>query len=137
MSQLIKPFSFVDKITQAKINLVDSAYAVALSNTLPSLKDVSTIDQVTQIAELGGYKAGGEPVVNVRNFGTDGVFILSGDAVEFKATGGDFPPFRYLVLYQVETGNVIGWYDYDNQVTLTDGNFFRLDVISSGFLRVA
>lgn len=137
MSQLIKPFSFVDKITQAKINLVDSGYAVALSNTLPSLEDVSTIDQVTQIDELGGYQEGGEPVANIRNIGTDGVFILGGDAVEFNATSGAFPPFRYLVLYQVETGDVIGWYDYENQVTLTQGNFFRLDVISSGFIRVA
>jgi len=137
MSQLIKPFSFVDKITQAKINLVDSGYAVALSNTAPSLEDVSTIDQVAQIDELGGYQEGGEPVANVRNIGADGVFILGGDAVEFNATSGAFPPFRYLVLYQVETGDVIGWYDYDNQVTLTQGNFFRLDVISSGFIRVA
>lgn len=137
MSQLIKPFSFVDKITQAKINLVDSGYAVALSNTAPSLEDVSTIDQVTQIDELGGYQEGGEPVANVRNIGTDGVFILGGDGVEFNATSGAFPPFRYLVLYQVETGDVIGWYDYENQVTLTQGNFFRLDVISSGFIRVS
>ena len=137
MSQLIKPFSFVDKITQGKINLVDSGYAVALSNTAPSLEDVSTIDQVTQIGEQGGYQAGGKPVTNVRNIGDDGVFILGGDAVEFTATGGDFAAFRYLVLYQVESGNVIGWYDYDDQVTLTAGNFFRLDVISSGFLRVA
>ena len=92
MSQLIKPFSFVDKITQAKINLVDSGYAVALSNTAPSLEDVSTIDQVAQIDELGGYQEGGEPVANVRNIGADGVFILGGDAVEFNATSGAFPP---------------------------------------------
>lgn len=137
MAQLIKPFSFVDKITRAEINLVESGYAVALSNTAPTREDVSTIDQVTQIDELGGYQAGGEPVANVRNIGTDGVFILGGDAVEFTATTGDFPPFRYLVLYQVESGNVVGWYDYADQVTLTQGNFFRLDVISSGFLRVA
>lgn len=137
MSKLIKPFSFVDKITRAELNLVDSSYAVALSNTAPSLEDVSTIDQVTQIDELGGYQARGEPVANVRNIGTDGLFILGGDAVEFTATGGNYPPFRYLVIYQVESGNVIGWYDYADQVTLTQGNFFRLNVISSGFLRVA
>ena len=61
---------------------------------------------------------------------TGGVYKLTLNDVTFTATPGNIGPFQYVVLYN-DTADVartlIGWYDYETALTITNGNSFTVD----------
>jgi hypothetical protein len=50
--------------------------------------------------------------------------------VVFTAAGGSIAQFRYAVLYNSTpvSGNLIAWWDYGAEVTLTSGNSFTVSL---------
>ena len=62
---------------------------------------------------------------------TDGVTALVGEDAVYTAVGGDFGPFRYAVLYNAtataKAEPLIAYWDYDEDVTITEGNQYTIN----------
>jgi hypothetical protein len=108
-------------------NLGSDTLKVGLSNTAP----VATNTQYSNITEIGagnGYAAGGNAVTVTSSAQTSGTYKLIASNVTFTATSGSIAPFRYAVLYNATPANqnLIGWYDYGTNLTITAGNSFQV-----------
>lgn len=107
-------------------NLASNTLKVALSNTLPVATNAVLAD-ITQIAVTGGYAPG--TLAGVSSAQAGGTYTLSFSTdLTFTASGADFAPFRYLVLYNdtAASQNLIGWLDYGVAYILPDGQGFTL-----------
>ena len=69
-----------------------------------------------------------------------GTYKLVGNSVTFTAAGGTIATFRYAVLYNATAagGNLIGWWDYGTNLTVTSGNSFQVQTDqTNGVLQLA
>lgn len=96
---------------------------MALSNVAPTAND-ATLTDIDQIGSAGGYAPATVTVTNSVQSG--GVYTLAHDAVTFTATGADFEPFRYIVLYNDNNDKLIAWLDYGVSYTLPSGQPFTI-----------
>lgn len=124
MSAMTKFQNTVQALGRGGFNLNSDTLKVALSNVAPVAATGAVIGDITQIAAGNGYTTGGNAVGTNAYSQTAGVGKLTGGNVTFTASGGSFATFRYIVLYDSTTGNLIGFGDYGSGVTLTDGNSF-------------
>lgn len=117
--------SFSEKVVEGNLNL-PGTIKVALSNTTPSVSDVSLTD-ITEISAGNGYTAGGEEVSIGSSSQTGGTYELVADAdTVFTASGGAIAQFRYLVLYESVSELLVGWWDHGSAVDLLDGTSYVL-----------
>lgn len=102
-----------------------------LSNTTPSA-GTHTVraaagaggGALEDLATGNGYTAGGADTTNTSSI-SGGTSSCIGVDVEWTATGGAIPDFRYLILYNVTQGEkLIGWWDYGSVVSLADTQKF-------------
>lgn len=110
-------------LASAAHNLGSNALKVALTNNAPIATD-DTLSDITQIAATGGYAPAAVTVTSSAQ--TGGVYSLVVDAITWTASGADFAPFRYLVLYNDTTVDkrLIAWIDYGTSYTLPSGQPF-------------
>jgi hypothetical protein len=118
---------FVADVANKVHNLGSDTLKVGLTNTAP----VATNTQYSNITEIGagnGYAAGGNAVTVTSSAQTSGTYKLIAGNVTFTATSGSIGPFRYAVLYNSTPANqnLIGWYDYGTNLTITAGNSFQV-----------
>jgi hypothetical protein len=111
---------------------------VAFTNSAPNQATGATISDITQIAGTGGYTAQAlDSVTWSETSAGSGVWRLSSADEVFTATGADFAPFRYVVLYNDTPTSpadpLIAYLDYGSAVTVTNGNTFTVDVGASGW----
>ena len=124
--------SFVEALAEKVHKLDTDVLRVALSLTLPSATN-TVLANITQIAAGNGYVAGGSQATQATLPGgsvqTGGVYKLTLNDGTFTATPGSIGPFQYVVLYNDTATNkeLIGWYDYGAQLTVTAGNSFTVD----------
>lgn len=106
-------------------NLGSDTLKVALTNTAPSLSNTQ-LSNITQIASTGGYAPATATVTSSAQSG--GTYSLAIAAVTFTASGADFAPFRYFVLYNDTATNdeLIGFGDYGVAYTLPNGESFTI-----------
>jgi hypothetical protein len=85
---------------------------------------------ITQIANGNGYTTGGATAALTSSSQTSGVYKLVLVDPSWTASGGSIGPFRYAVLYNDTATNdeLIGWWDYGTNITLTNGNTFTVDL---------
>jgi hypothetical protein len=124
MADWTKFNAFVEGLAEKKFNLGSDTLKIALTNTAPTAATDDTLSDITQIAATGGYAAATVTVTGSSQ--TGGTYTLTHSAVTFSASGADFAPFRYAVLYDDTATNdeLIAYYDYGVAYTLPDGQSF-------------
>lgn len=121
--------AFVQNIGRKLENLHTDALKVMLSNTVPVATNAVKTD-ITEIAAGNGYSAGGGTVPNTSFTQVSGTATLVGDQVVFTATGA-VGPFRYAVLYDSVSNDLIGWFDYASSISLANTDTFTVQFNSS------
>lgn len=117
--------AFVENLAEKVHNLGSDTLKIALTNTAPTAAN-SVLTDITQIAATGGYAAATVTVTSSAQ--TGGTYSLVVGNVTWTASGADFAPFRYLVLYNDTAASdpLIAWSDYGVSYTLPNGQPFTL-----------
>jgi flagellar capping protein FliD len=139
MATFTKFQPFVEALAEKVHNLGSDTLKVALTNTAPNATDDMLAD-ITQIATGNGYAAGGSTAAQTGSAQSAGTYKLTLTDVVFTASGGSIGPFRYVVLYNDTATNdeLIGYYDYGTNITITNGNTFTVDFdAANGVLTLA
>jgi hypothetical protein len=120
--------SFVEALAEKTHNLGSDTLKVALTNSAPSATNTVLAD-ITQISGGNGYTTGGTQATQSSSVQTSGTYKLVLNDVTFTASGGSIGPFRYVVLYNdtAASDELIGYYDYGTNLTVTSGNSFVVD----------
>lgn len=112
-------------------NFGSDTFKVALSNTAPVVATDETLSDVTEIAETGGYSAGGYTLDNVTVSEAAGVAKVVIDDETITASGGSVGPFRYLIVWNDTPTSpadpLCFYYDYGAELTLADGESLSTD----------
>ena len=121
--------SFVSDLATKVHNLNSDTLKILLTNTQP-LATMTVKASITEIAAGNGYVAGGNQAVFVSGNNTSGTYKLILSPVVFTASSGSFGPFEWAVLYNATaaSGNLIAWWDYGTNITLTSGNSFTVSL---------
>jgi hypothetical protein len=119
---------FVEQLLRAKHDFGSHVFKAVLTNVAPAAGNAVLAD-LTQIANGGGYVAGGyvlDSVVLTEVAGVSKVVIA--DEV-ITASGGSIGPFRYVAVYNATSagGPLVCSYDYGSSITLLDTESFTLD----------
>lgn len=139
MATFTKFQSFVEALAEKTHNLQSDTLKVALTNSAP-VNTNTVLANITQISGTNGYTTGGTAATVSSSAQTSGTYKLVLADVTFTASGGSIGPFRYVVLYNDTATNdeLIGFYDYGTNLTITDGNSFLVDFDgSAGVLTIA
>ena len=139
MASFNKFNAFVADIANKVHNLGSDTLKVMLTNAAPVAANAIKAD-ITEIAAGNGYAAGGTQAALVASSQSSGTYTLKLNNVTFTAAGGSIGPFRYCVLYNSTpvAGNLIGYYDYGTNLTITSGNTFQVQFDpASGVLQLA
>lgn len=128
MATFTKFNSFVEALAEKTHNLGSDTLKVALTNTAPNATDTQ-LSNITQISGTNGYTTGGTQATISSSAQSSGTYKLVLADVVFTASGGSIGPFRYAVLYNDTATNdeLIGYWDYGTNITLTNGNTFTVD----------
>lgn len=128
MATFTKFDSFVEALAEKVHNLGSDTLKVVLTNSAPSAAN-TVLANITQIANGNGYTTGGSTSAQSSSAQASGVYKLVLGDVTFTASGGSIGPFRYVVLYNDTATNdeLIGYYDYGTNLTITTGNSFLVD----------
>lgn len=128
MATFNKINSFVENVAEKVHNLGSDTLKVVLTNSAPVATN-TVLANITQIANGNGYTTGGTQAVQSSSAQTSGTYKLVLADVLFTASGGSIGPFRYAALYNDTATNdeLIGWYDYGTELTITSGNSFLVD----------
>lgn len=118
--------AFVANLANGGFNLGADTLKVMLSNTLPVRTNAVKAD-ITEIAAGSGYSAGGLTVTGVTSAQTTGTYKLSSSAAPVLTASGTLPTFRYAVLYDSTTNDLIGWWDYGASLVLNATDTFTVN----------
>lgn len=131
--------SFVEAVAEKVHNLGSDTLKVVLTNSAPVATN-TVLANITQISGTNGYTTGGTQATQVSSAQTTGTYKLVLNDVTWTASGGSIGPLRYAVLYNdtATSDELIGYYDYGTNVTITDGNSFTVDFDgANGVLTIA
>ena len=111
------------------INAGSDSWKVALTNRAPVVASDATLTDATEISAGNGYTAGGNAATTTSSSQTGGVYkLILASPSAWTASGGSIGPFRYAVLYDATTNNLIGYWDYGSAVTLGVGESFTVSL---------
>jgi hypothetical protein len=108
-------------------NLGSDTYKIMLTDAAPNAATHAVKADVTQIASGNGYTTDGNACTVSSHAQSGGTYKLVLNSPT-AWTGGPsaMAQFRYAVLYDVTTGNLVGYYDYGSEVTLNNGDTFTI-----------
>lgn len=101
-----------------------------------ALTDTDPTDSIANYSEIASPLAaddfdGTDPfdVTTTESGQTNGTYKLVCDDVTLTCTSNNTGPFQYVVLYNDSATNkeVIGYYDYEQSITLHDNDTFKVD----------
>ena len=128
MASFVKYQKGVEALVEG-INAGSDAWKVALTNRAPVVATDATLTDATEISAGNGYTAGGNAATTTSSSQTGGVYkLILASPATWTATGGSLGPFRYAVLYDSTTNNLIGYWDYGSAVTLGVGESFAVSL---------
>ena len=111
------------------INAGSDAWKVALTNRAPVVATDATLTDASEISAGNGYTAGGNAATTTSSAQTGGVYkLILTSPTAWTASGGSLGPFRYAVLYDSTTNNLVGYWDYGSAVTLGVGESFTVSL---------
>lgn len=126
MASFVKYYKGVEALVEG-INAGSDAWKVALSNRAPVVATDATLADATEISAGNGYTAGGNAATTTSSTQTSGTYkLILSSPNTWTATGGSIGPFRYAILYDSTTNNLVGYWDYGSAVTLADGESFSV-----------
>jgi hypothetical protein len=115
---------FAEDLGHKVHNLATDTLKIALTNTAAAATDAVFLPGSVHPppAAVNGYTSGGA-IVRATDFQqVSGTAKLIGEAVVFRAQGGDIGPFQFALLLNATAGGVlIGWWAYPESLTLHDG----------------
>jgi len=126
MASYVKYQKGVEALVEG-INAGSDAWKIALSNRAPVVATDATLADAVEISAGNGYTAGGNTASTSSSTQTSGTYklVLTSPST-WTATGGSIGPFRYAILYDSTTNNLVGYWDYGSAVTLADGESFSV-----------
>ena len=144
MATFNKVNDFVEAVAEKVHNLGSDQLAVALSNTAPASETSNPtatgngiLANVTQVAYTN---LSSRNITTTSSEEASGTYKLILADLTLTSTGGDTGPFRYIYIYNDTATNddVIAYYDYGGELTLTDGDSLTIDFDGAGgFLTIA
>jgi hypothetical protein len=110
---------------------------IYLTNTTPNPATMNVKADLAEITPANGYPAGGSDIQNSWSE-SSGTATLAGVDVAWTASGGNFGPFRYVVLYNDTPTSpadpLIAWWEYPGgSITVFDTEVFTVDFGASVF----
>src|SRR3990167_2234128 len=126
--------SFVEALSEKVHNLGADTLTVALTNSAP----VATNTILTDITEISYTNLSARAITTSASSQSSGTYKLVLTDLVLTASGA-VTTFRYVVIYNDTATNdeLIGWYDYGDNVTLANGDTFTLDFdATNGFLQI-
>lgn len=128
MVAMTKFNTFVEKLAEGGIDLDSNTLKMALATAAPNASTGSTISDITQVANGNGYTTDGATLTVASSGQTSGTYrlILNDLTPAWTASGAGFT-FRYLVLFDDTTNNLIGFYDHGSNLTLNPGDTLSLN----------
>lgn len=122
------PFnSFMAKMMAATINAGTAQFVIGLvaEANAPAPAD-GVIGDLTLISETN---ISGDLNLTTTSSGvveTNNYMLVVADK-QVTASGGDVGPFRYVVVYESGGGNLVCYYDLEDNITILDGNTMNFD----------
>lgn len=121
MAAFVKYQKGVEALVEA-INAGTDSWAISLSNTAPNVSTHATLADATDLPTSGGYTAGGNSCAITTATQTGGVYkLVLANPATWTASGGGFT-FRYCILRDATTNNLIGYWDYGSSVVMNGAN---------------
>lgn len=136
MATFQKVNDFVEHLAEKKHNLGADQIAVALSDTAPGSETNNPTEDgngvlanVTEIAYTNLSGSNPRNVTTNSSSQTGGTYSLVLADLTLQASGGSVGPFRYVYVYNEDAASdeLIGYYDYGESLTLSDGDSFDID----------
>ena len=126
MASYVKYQKGVEALVEG-INAGSDAWKIALSNRAPVVATDATLADAVEISAGNGYTAGGNAATTTSSSQTSGTYkLVLASPATWTATGGSIGPFRYAILYDSTTNNLVGYWDYGSALTLADGESFSV-----------
>ena len=115
------------------MDFTNDQFTIYLSDEAPIVATDSVKTDIANITEQNGYTETNLTTTWVETSGGSGIFVLRHNAdVTWTASGGSFGPLRYAVVYNntitTPLDLLVGFWDNGSSITVTDGNFFRVDL---------
>ena len=127
---------FPRRLGDGTIDLDSDTLKWMLTNTAPDVEANTVLANITAIAAGNGYAAGGVELTGKTWAESGAGWLFGGASASVTAAGGSIGPFRYAVLYDdtpiSPADPLIGYVDYGESITLTDGQEFQFEVTASG-----
>lgn len=135
--------AFGDDLGKAKHDFSAHSLRLALVSSTSGVDQSgdSVLTDITQISGGTGYTTGGVDLTaetwEETSAGSGTWRLVTGDYT-FTASGAGMGPFRYVVLFNQSSTNqpLIGYLDYGQDITVTSGNTFLVDVGTSGWFQI-
>lgn len=128
MASFVKYYKGVEALLEG-INAGSDAWKVALTNRAPVVATDATLTDASEIAAGNGYTAGGNAASTTSSTQTGGVYkLILASPATWTCSGATMGPFRYAVLYDSTTNNLVGYWDYGSSVTLLLGESFTVSL---------
>jgi hypothetical protein len=128
MAAFTKFQDFAEQVLRGVHNFGAHTFKAALTNAAPAVGN-TVLSDIAQIANGGGYAAGGYTLDAVVLTETAGVAkVMIADEV-IAAAGGAVGPFRFVAVYNdtAASKNLVCFYDYGSSITLNDGETLTID----------
>lgn len=131
MATFVKFEVFPKDILAGVHDFASDDFRVVLTNVAPVVATDEVLADLTQIADGGGYLAGGYALANEALSEAAGVAKFLGDDYTITAAGGSVGPFRYVCIANntpTSPADPLCWYyDYGESITLADGESLSVD----------
>ena len=120
-------------VATKEVTVAGDTFKVVLTNSTPTAAGTTVLADITPITEQNGYTAWAPTMTWAETGAGTGIWRLSiGADKTWTASGGNFGPFRYAVLYDDTTTTpddaVVGYWDYGSAITVSTGETFTIDV---------
>jgi hypothetical protein len=120
-------------VNGGNLNLTSDTQKLLLTNTAPVATNTTYSSiSANELASGGGYTTGGATISSPTSTNSGGVQTISGTIASptWTGSGSGMGPFRYVVWYDVTTGQLMGWWDYGSSISLSSGQTFTVTIAS-------
>ena len=133
MATFTKINDFVEDVAEKVHNLASDDLTVALSVTAPGAEGSNPTEDgngvLANVTEIAYTNLSARVITTTSSAVTSGTYKLTLTDLTLTASGGAVAAFRYIYIYNDTATNdeLICYYDYGSDLTLSDGESLTLD----------